>query len=1396
MPLFEDPDQEIQQLERKKAKPRPTVDQRTTALAKQWADEAPWMAPRAAALLAQKGVDPTSPEGQQIARTGVKAKGKRGLGWHTVGDIVGGGAKLARGGADAVSNAADFVTPESVEHVVGGATEKIADATKATTRTAGAVAMAPLEFGQGVFRSVIGALEEAAGTGENGGLRRHRSFIQQGADLYDKTAGQTTLGAGLSDPKGFDLGQGFFPGGRAAERQAENARKAATPIDGHALTIGRLLAHEVVEPGTKPYQVLSGLVDGAVAWYADPANLALKGAGHANEARKLFDAGAVAGARKGVLADQVAGWVESPAGRHVVNFLADEADFDTIWKRTNGKLGAKTTLALADARTQQEVLDILRPQLGVELLEKPTLSRLPEVRKRMDRVRLLGEMPGTHIDPNNIDEAVHTIDAFQLNAKIDPVTRAANNRAMAEANTPAEVYDVVVNKVLRDSVEPKVGKALSRAWKNTENREMAKYFVDEIGENAYVPGVAIDGADKALPTPHLFVEYLNGAIPLPDAREIRRATSQVGRIMNAVPGVDLGIATADHVIGSFWKPMVLLRPSWTVRVVGEEQIRRAAAGQSSLFAHPLSFIADLIGKRGATGITGDVLEESEEGLAALSKGSGGFRGGDLIRTKYKTVYERGSDHFARSWVDELAQLHTDPIAKRLVTGLGEGDGVPTRTGNTLVDVKSWFFDGAGQKFRKVMGVDKPELLTRDGADAYIDSVAHRIQIKTGDDRRLLDLVATGALGGRKLPEPGKVDGKLNDLLDTIADEGVGPVKVKGDLLVSAGRGNAGKWLDTVNQATEVLFNSLMSKPTNYLSRSPSFRGYYWDRVETLIPSLNEPGQAKALANAEKSGLAGDVLARLRKAAAAGTGKLTLDDADLIAKGYGLDKTRELLYDLHKRSQFFDVTRLLFPFGEAWKELVTTWAKIGVQHPNVGRRVQQIVQGARGAGFFYTNSNGEEVFAYPGSAWVNEQLFGAPVPFTGRVKGLSVMTEVLPGVGPMVSMPAGALLPDTPTWDGVRKILLPFGDVSEEGKSGFLESQWPAWLQKLRTSGLLRDVPGLSPSPTQQRLLNNTAFDLLAWEVSAGKRPRPSTLEEIQDGVADNMKRAQWLYVLRGAAQSVAPTAPTPEQVAMDKNGNVMVAQVMRDDLYEMQQKFGYDEGWQKWQTKYDEAAFLVVQSKSQPLVYGAPVTTDGVKWEREHSEVAKKFPDVYGFFAPTSGDFDFEAYSRQFRTGKRQALTPEQAVMLANNRVASAIYDQQRKRLPPRPTQAMRSWLAEVKNALIDEYPGFTDVPGIASKAKQDTAIRQLEQAADDPVLSETDAGQGLTLYLAARAKAATAGPSSTSFRSVKRLEPVRDWLRQVSDLIQEEHPGFTPLWEQIFDRELADAPEENEAAA
>ena len=68
--------------------------------------------------------------------------------------------------------------------------------------------------------------------------------------------------------------------------------------------------------------------------------------------------------------------------------------------------------------------------------------------------------------------------------------------------------------------------------------------------------------------------------------------------------------------------------------------------------------------------------------------------------------------------------------------------------------------------------------------------------------------------------------------------------------------------------------------------------------------------------------------------------MSMQEADNMAKASALTSTRRLLYDMQKRSNFSDMMRNIFPFAEAWWEIVTTWSRLVQDNPRTLQRFQQ------------------------------------------------------------------------------------------------------------------------------------------------------------------------------------------------------------------------------------------------------------------------------------------------------------------------------------------------------------------------------------------------------------------------------------------------------------------------
>lgn len=1374
---------------------------------------APWVKPNAHVALARSGVNADDDQGKQIM-TGVgnaaaKVRTKQ-AGWNPLG----------------VFTSALGAAGQAVETVGGG----IGHGAKSGIRGLFTALDTGAEVVDAVFRESVQDVREKgvlSGVAENLAKRVGPQAPFLAMTDIPNVLRQTKVGVAgeqLARGERADLGSGYFPGGDVREEQRRRAI-AAGSIGGEAITPGRFVASVVSEPGTKPYNIVSGLTDFATDLYVDPAAMAGTQFAKARQARKTFDpvaAGAVRGARPDVATSVFDEWITSQP--RIVQALTENADPIDIWRRTNKKLPLELTTQLADAASPDEVTDLLRGAVGGQLKEKFTVDAFgARYRRSVSDVRLLGMMPGRHVDPRNLDEMVEQAERFGRNARLpsEVLDKRLNEMvrqrgSIGRFNTLNALMGDVTDHLVGQYGKPgSTGKQLTRMFSDYQ-RSMRKYFVDEIGNNAPVLGAMVDGNGFTLPSPHLFVEYIDRAVPLPDARAIRRATSKHGHLFNN-PVYKAGQYVLDRVIQDGWKPLVLLRPAWTVRVVGEEQVRMAASGLDSMFRHPISAIAYVAGRKGGPLTAETWADDVEEYASALSRRGGGFRDWQhrrAIHVGQKEVF-RGEEDFARSWGDELAQLHADPIAKRVAGGWSPGDAVPDGlTGNHVEDAKRWFWDGAGKKFRLDMaeGRGREVLATsRAEADSYIDTIFDRIRVKTAERPELVQAVASGRMGDDVLTEVvdnrPRVSGPFADRLRGLADEGVGPPVVKGDLTLSVEMRN------TYDRAVDAGFNFFMSRPTNYLSRSPAFKQNYWNAVRDRMSFAAPEAQQKILARADEAGMGTKFRQELQQRADFSTGELSLDDVDLLAKGDGLEGTKKLLYDLSDRSQFFDMTRVAFSFGEAWKEMLTTWGRMNVEQAGRPlRRLQQGVEGARGAGFFYTDpSTGEEVFNYPFSKWITGRFLGYPTPLQGRVSGLNLMgSSVLPGLGPVVQFPVAKLLPNKPELDWIREVVLPFGDPQKglTGVGGMLESQIPPWLQK---------VAKFNANPESDRVFGNTVGDVMAYLAQSGKYDL-NTEDGLNRLETDAVTKAKYLYAFRGFAQAFAPSAPKPVSVAkadpnvardtvrqlaqepgspyakmseaqierMVSDPNAIVAQILRDDFRRMMDT-NPDTAVLDYLDKYGEGAIMFMQGKTRAIKGGLPTTEEAAQWGRENAGLREAFPLTYGFFAPRdeNGDYDYAEMERQLRAGEREALTPAEQVRLANARVGQMVY-QQAKRRAEDEGQEGREWLSGVRDEIAKEFPGFDQELQLTQRAKLEDVMAELSRAAEDPRLSRTEAGQGVRLYLTARARALEAlEEDGLKTFGGKRAAGYRDWLSQMGEAIAAEVPDFADLFDSILRREL-----------
>jgi hypothetical protein len=1368
---------ELNQLDRhmrRVAEANRLADPKVAANLDRWSTRFPWMDPDAMVSLALGGMDADSGMAESIARSSLSAGGMSG---RAVGQPV--SARQAAREA-----------PDTDDGWLGS----LADAGRAISRGFFTVL-------SGMYQEVVGQFREGFGDEQAGEASLSTPGFVYNLPQAGEWQSQSDLGIAIGnvfEGEDVDMGTGWFPAG---EIEAERRRRELSygTIGGEAFTIGRYAADRVVEPGTRPFTVLSGLTDFSAALTLDPVNYAGGAVASGIRNRRLLtEAGGLFGVRRTVSPESVEQWLRGADGQRVVQRLSEMDRTYDIWNALGRTDDTRLAYELARASDPDDVMALLGPKLGVQVREKPVVMsdwRL-NISRRAAQPRFRNIIPRPTVDLDSPRDAVNQTERFLRNVKAPQTTIDNYVDRMAGATHRFERFailkdvmsDTADDLVERFGADPQKARSLTRMF---DRKGPNEYFTDEVGLPSSWRQLVVGDEAFDLPRPHLLVEHINRVAPLPDHRELRRVATRHRAILRGAPGgkgVDRGIALSESTVAHFqnmiWKPAVLLRFAWPLRVLAEEQLRIAAGGLHSLVNHPVSAIAWVTGKKGQAGLLDEGLESAFEHQAAMFRGAptGLFDPENVVIPGYDRFYKAADDtaDYVRGWSWELAELRADPVARMVAQQ------------DNLDDAKDLFW--ASHQRRILQDAGEDWLSSRAAADTYIETIADRIRIKTGDDLDIVEYLRTGKFGdevGPNLDQDTLVDvvhefernPNLRKWLEGKMD--AGPSVVKGQRTTTLQRYRIA-W----DHATNVAFSYLMSKPANKLSRSPVFRQNYWQRVDELMPFADEATQAKILSRAEK--------AKVKVTKPSTSGDLSMADVDVVAKGHALDSVKSLLFDLSDRGQFFDVYRTVFPFGEAFREVLTSWGKLVRRNPvRIGRRFQQahdvtqdedlgaLLGSPVGEGFVYTNQYGDEVFTYPGSGWLTDKMLGVPVPLTGRVQGLNLVGQMLPGIGPVAQIPIAWALPDKPAYDKVRDLIMPYGEPDG------LASMLPAWV---------RQLPGPlvgSDDPDRVRRDLAATMDVATYLASTGDYDT-DTPEGVQQLLHDAKNKALAFQVIRAAAAFSAPASPTPEWQVEDKDGNLMALFWLRNEYRAMQEEDPTTASI-RFLTQFGTDVFLAMQNKTHVVSFGYPVTTDGEDWMREHEGLDELYPNVVGYFAPTTGEFSYAAYSRSISAGARQPLTADQFVKLGNARVAALRYDYERERVNAAtnnsPGDRGRAYLRAVRERLIEEYPGYGEMIdgglGLGERARLPQVIRELEAAALDPQLADTETAVALRGYLSARERVlqASAERGFVTLGADANAD-LRDWLWRYGERVADQFPDFQPVWESVLSREVE--PEES----
>ena len=588
----------------------------------------------------------------------------------------------------------------------------------------------------------------------------------------------------------------------------------------------------------------------------------------------------------------------------------------------------------------------------------------------------------------------------------------------------------------------------------------------------------------------------------------------------------------------------------------------------------------------------------------------------------------------------------------------------------------------------------------------------------------------------------------------------------------------------LRRGTDWFFHNLYeNRFVNKLERSPVYRQFYYEQVTRNVDSLS-PTEAKQLIQDITTQAAAIEMKpanyvgskanwkKIQELAGRANGTGTIKDLDDYAGLTALNRTKEALFNATDKNNLEDIMRIVVPFGAAWREVLGTYGKFLVEDPTRVRRAQLLFKGAtdfdpdgNGRGFFYKDpTTNQYSFNFPLSGELAKLATGVNAPLQGTVKRVSIGLDWHPALGPVGQIAADKIIPDTPKFDGISSILMPYG-------RGTSASLLPSWAKKLKSA--------IDADPSKlDGIYGNTYIDTMR-ALSASGDYDLDTPEGQAKLMSDAKGKARILTAMRALGQFIGPTSPGTEFEIPTKDGDIMASQLIKE-FYKLQAD-NYDTAVSEFLRIYGEDAMLYLSSKSQATVDGLEATKEFGDWERTNGDIIKAFPDVAAFFAPGGSDFDFQVWQRQIKNGKRVRLTDKQVIEQAQYRVAASQYKAYRAQVGAYPTAEQRAWLKTVRTELNKKYPGFPIVP-VFTVGEFEKKIGQMKDAIADPRLKDNDVAKAINTYFGYRDQVLSqwiaSGGSAQGLATAKGAEPLRGYLTSIGDALALQVPDFGRVWE------------------
>ena len=800
------------------------------------------------------------------------------------------------------------------------------------------------------------------------------------------------------------------------------------------------------------------------------------------------------------------------------------------------------------------------------------------------------------------------------------------------------------------------------------------------------------------------------------------------------------------------------------------------------------------------------------------------------------------------WLKGVAQASIDRAADPLASAVARA--MTTGSPGALTKVAQEMFDGtlkvAYRSYFEGLGKRDPSFIwdSIDGAKTYVDEIVRDLTNVTGAHPHLLEAIAGNRVMiggeafdlGRRTAYGNIPSAEFTNLL-RMGDPDDASIPIFAEWSKAPEGTNVyPRASEFAEEKSRNVFNWFMQnaygRSSDKFARIPMWNARKWNLIADMVPVLSKEEALKLKDSLPSLNLPAHVVENILDNIPRATGTGSLEYLDNIAGYYATEDTINLLFDSRKRTLFGRNHRILFPFFDAFREVGSQLIKTAI-NPISTHRIDKAAEAlgnfriggpgetniigpgdidgdSKDEGFVYRDPQTNSLsFNFPLVGGVARALTGIPFDFKISVGSLSMATSVIPSVGPYVALTYTAI-PNRQgeTWDRLNRIVIPYGEPSNELQDYFTPLAIQRFTQGLAAGTPFERVASFMGNPNNDPVYKTLQSRTFMAEVASGKYSQDEA--GIREAMQVSQDKGNTLWWLRGLTQFFSPGAPISQFYAQQKDGKLIPLGVMLDGIRktenDVRDKGGtFQDQMDAVVNQWGDFALPYLASISETTVPGAESSKAFYKFKTENPDLFKRYPDIAGYFGPSTNEFDQEIYNIQKRSGELVALPKEEIAAQIEQMWGNFRYNKLDRELTqalgetPIKAYALSLGESQIKSSL----PSWNRTLGFQEyNDKLINSVNSIIKASDDPKLANFPVTAPLKEYLAQRNAIVNVITRSSGLTSVNSWRnnrggiAEREALKIIGDQIAEKNPAFQGVWDSVLSKEFKTLTEQEKLLA